>query len=131
MNEFPQALRDWFAVNEESLRACGVIGDLQRSPEDGRSKSSAWLTVETGDHVALLTVWSSGEAELDYGSLDSGRTHQEHRDFRSQEELLDSIQTVLGWVGTRAPTNGGRPTAQAASTRTTRHRQGSRRRHHV
>nr|WP_229842930.1 hypothetical protein [Streptomyces tanashiensis] len=78
---------------------------MRRSPEDGRPKSSAWLTVETGDYLAMLIVWSSGEAELEYGNLDSGQTHQEHRDFRSQEELLDSIQTVLGWVETHTPTS--------------------------
>ncbi|MFE9722084.1 hypothetical protein ACFYQ5_00375 [Streptomyces sp. NPDC005794] len=58
MDEFPQVLRAWFTENEERLGSRGVAGDVQHSPEDGRPKSSTWLTVETGDHVAVQTAAS-------------------------------------------------------------------------
>lgn len=106
MNGFPQALRAWFAENEVVLQECGVTAGLQRSPEDGRTKTSAWLTMETGDRFAVLIVWSSGEAELEYGNFDSGRMHQEHRDLRNREDLLDSVRTLLRWVQTQTSASG-------------------------
>jgi hypothetical protein len=56
------------------------------------------MTVETGHHVAVLIVWSSGEAELECGDLASGQLRQEHRDLRAPGELLDAIETILDWV---------------------------------
>ncbi|NDZ81282.1 hypothetical protein G3I19_22665 [Streptomyces sp. SID10853] len=99
MNELPQMLHTWFTENDERLRSHGVMGDIQRSPDDGRTKTSAWLVVEYDDHVAVLIVWNSGEAELECGDLTSGRVRQEHRDLRTPGDLLDAIETTLEWAG--------------------------------
>ncbi|MEU6051110.1 hypothetical protein ABZ829_11805 [Streptomyces xanthochromogenes] len=98
MKELPQMLQAWFTENEERLRSCGVTGDIQRSPDDGRSKTSARMTVETDGCVAMLIVWDSGEAELECGDLASGQVQQEHRDLRTPGELFDAIETVLARV---------------------------------
>lgn len=106
MNGFPQALRAWFAEHEALLQASGVTAELRRSPEDGRTKSSAWVTLEAGGRFAVFIVWSSGEAELEYGDCNGGRTRQEHRDLRGREDLLDSVRALLRWVGPRTPASG-------------------------
>ncbi|MEV0097312.1 hypothetical protein [Streptomyces sp. NPDC050738] len=101
MNGLPQMLHAWFIENEEQLRSRGVTGDIQRSPDDGRTKTSAWMTVGTDDHVALLIVWSSGEAELECGDLASSQIRQEHRDLRTLSDLLDAIEALLEWAHAR------------------------------
>ncbi|MFJ6181799.1 hypothetical protein [Streptomyces sp. NPDC092295] len=88
----------WFAEHEERLQSCGITGDVQRSPEDGRTKTSAWLTLEWDVHVGVLIVWSSGEAELEYGDLATGQVRRQHRDLRTFEELLDAIETIREWI---------------------------------
>ena len=47
--------------------AAGATWSLQRSPQDGRNKHAAWVTIEHGDLAGQLTVWDSGEAELEVG----------------------------------------------------------------
>lgn len=89
-----QWLLDWFAEHEESLRTRGILGDLRRSPADGRAKSSVVMTLETDDHIAALTVWSSGEAELEYGDVASGLVRQEHRELRTVRDLLDAVAST-------------------------------------
>ncbi|MEV5678889.1 hypothetical protein AB0L68_27520 [Streptomyces sp. NPDC052164] len=98
MNELPQILHTWFTKNAGQLRSRGILGDIQRSPDDGRPKTSASMTLENDDHGAVLIVWSSGEAELEYVNLASGQSRQEHRDLRAPGELLDAIGTILEWA---------------------------------
>lgn len=76
--ELPQGLQAWFAEHEERLRLCGITGDLQQSPADGRTKTRTWMTLERDDHIAVLIVWSSGEAQLEYGDVATGQVRQEH-----------------------------------------------------
>lgn len=95
--ELPQRLHTWFAEHEERLQSCGITGDVQRSPEDGRTEISSWMTLETDDRVAVLTVWSSGEAELECGDVATSQVRREHRDLRTFEDLLDAIETICEW----------------------------------
>ncbi|MGW0536244.1 hypothetical protein [Streptomyces sp. NPDC003032] len=99
--ELPQRLHTWFTVHEERLRSGGITGGIQRSPEDGRTKVSTWMTLETDDHVAMLIVWSSGEAELECGDVATSRVRRQHRDLRTFEELLDAIETICEWIQTK------------------------------
>ncbi len=60
------------------------------------NKRSAWLQVE-GDSVAgQVTVWESGECELEAYRVDtSDAVVLEHRQIRSLEELESAIRTVV------------------------------------
>ncbi|MFE3526488.1 hypothetical protein ACFXOD_33725 [Streptomyces sp. NPDC059161] len=98
MNELPQLLHAWFTENEEQLRSRGVTGHVQQSPDDGRPKTSAWMTVETDGYVAELIVWDSGEAELACADWASSQIREEHRDLRTPAELLDAIEALLEWA---------------------------------
>ncbi|MFH8485160.1 immunity protein TriTu family protein [Streptomyces longisporoflavus] len=96
--DLPGALTTWFAENEAVLRTRGVTAELRHSPEDGRLKNSAWLTVETGNRVTQITVWNSGEAALDFVDLDSGDNRPEHRDLRTEQELYVLLGSVSDWI---------------------------------
>lgn len=104
--KLPLRLQAWFAEHEERLQSCGITGAIQRSPQDGRTKTSAGMTLEAEDHIGVLTVWSSGEAELEYGDLSTGQVRQRHRDLRTFEDLLNAIESVHEWItmkGERLP----------------------------
>lgn len=85
--DLPDALTTWFAKNGAGLRTRGIIAGLRHSPADGRLKNSAWLTVEAGDRVTQITVWNSGEAEVDLVDHGSGDHRPVHRDFRTEQDL--------------------------------------------
>ncbi|MDX6314121.1 MAG: hypothetical protein QOF44_3585 [Streptomyces sp.] len=99
--ELPRRLQAWFAEHEERLQSCGITGAVQQSPEDGRTKTSTWMTLETDDFVAVLIVWSSGEAELEYGDVATGQVRQQHRDLCTFQDLLDAIETIHEWIRTK------------------------------
>lgn len=92
--ELPQRLQAWFAEHEERLQSCGITGVVQSSPEDGRTRTSTWMTLENDGFVAVLTVGSSGEAELEYGDVATGQVRQQHWDLCAFQDLLDAIETI-------------------------------------
>jgi hypothetical protein len=99
--ELPQSLQAWFAEHEDRLQSCGITGAIQQSPEDGRTKTSTWMTLENDEYVAVLIVWSSGEAELEYGDVATGQVRQQHRDLCTFQDLLDAIETIREWIRTK------------------------------
>lgn len=94
----PAALRTWFASNAAVLRVRGVTAELRHSPEDGRLKNSAWLTVEAGNRAIQITVWNSGEAELDFVDLGSGGSRPEQRDLQTEQELHALLGSIVDWI---------------------------------
>lgn len=96
--ELPQRLQAWFVEHEVCQQSFGITGEVQRSPEDGRTKTSTWMTLETDDRLAVLMGWGSGEAELEYGDVATGQVKQEHRDLCTFEDLLNAIDSVRGWT---------------------------------
>ncbi|MFE3738887.1 hypothetical protein [Streptomyces sp. NPDC059134] len=94
----PDALRTWFAKNDEVLRTRGITAELRHSPEDGRLKNSAWLTVGAGNRAIQITVWNSGEAELDFVDLGSGDNRPERRDLQTEQELHTLLGSILDWI---------------------------------
>lgn len=94
----PDALTTWFAENGAVLRTRGITAELRHSPEDGRFKNSAWLTAEVGNRATQITVWNSGEAELDFVDLGSGDNRPEHRDLHTEQELHDLLGSMLDWI---------------------------------
>jgi len=61
---------DAFADLVQSRRAewavAGIEASLHRSPDDGRNKASAWVTLKADVREGMLIVWDSGEGELQY-----------------------------------------------------------------
>ncbi|MFI6683237.1 hypothetical protein [Streptomyces sp. NPDC050485] len=71
---------------------------LGRSPTDGRSKASSWLALETGANLCSITVWDTGEAELDQAELASAQVHSEHRDLQTHADLNDALAILVVWL---------------------------------
>ncbi|MEU4403871.1 hypothetical protein AB0F88_05055 [Streptosporangium sp. NPDC023963] len=59
-----------------------------------RDKSAAWVTCEDARRVIQLTVWTSGEAELDVGDLASGTTASVHYDLATSEDLAACLDDL-------------------------------------
>lgn len=70
----------------------GIQWEPAFGPE--RDKSAAWVVCETGDLVGQLTVWTSGEAELDAGDLKTGVIDHVHYDLTSPRELGDCLDDL-------------------------------------
>ncbi|MGW5702977.1 hypothetical protein [Amycolatopsis japonica] len=61
-------------------------------------KRTASVVCETGDMVGWFCIWTSGEAELEVGNLDTGVVDCVHHDLSSPEELsacLDDLTCRL------------------------------------
>lgn len=59
-------------------------------------KPAAWLTLALGERAGRLIVWTSGEAEMDWGTPDSGG--QRHYDLESSGSLracVDEVATLV------------------------------------
>ncbi|MFE5852451.1 hypothetical protein ACFQ61_04415 [Streptomyces sp. NPDC056500] len=96
--DLPDTLTTWFAKNDQVLRTRGITAELRHSPEDGRLKNGAWLTVEAGNRATQIAVWNSGEAELDFVDLGSGDHRPEHRDLQTEQELHALLGSILDWI---------------------------------
>jgi hypothetical protein len=57
-------------LRAEQWRNSGVQWRLHRGPT--RDKSAAWVHCSTDDRKATLTIWTSGEAELDAIDMSTG-----------------------------------------------------------
>jgi hypothetical protein len=55
------------ASRSHSWVEAGATWSVERSPNDGRNKHGAWVTVQQSDREGVLIVWDSGEAELEAG----------------------------------------------------------------
>ena len=51
----------------------GASWNVERSPDHGRNKHSAWVTIEYLDRVGVLILWDSGEGELRLANQPSSR----------------------------------------------------------
>jgi hypothetical protein len=74
----------------------GIQWQLTFGPE--RNKSAAWVVCETGDLAGQLTVWTSGEADLDAGNIATGVIVPVHYELTSAQELgscLDDLTNRL------------------------------------
>jgi hypothetical protein len=86
--------------SEDALRAgaagLGIDLKFDESPKD-RSKTAAWVIAEREGRCAQLTVWSSGEAEFEAGTVGDA-TRQEHHDVASLAQLDSLLAELLSAV---------------------------------
>ncbi|MGW2651933.1 hypothetical protein ACWC2T_45525 [Streptomyces sp. NPDC001393] len=55
------------------------------------------LAVEGPDAVGQLTVWDSGEAELECGDVATGWVVAEHRGLASVQDLHRALDDLVRW----------------------------------
>lgn len=59
-------------------------------------EQASWLILSADDALGQLTVWVSGEAEMDWGTPDNGGTR--HYDLESRRDLnrcVDELEAEL------------------------------------
>lgn len=83
-------------ATERSTRwaAAGFTWDYKAGPLS--DNPAAWLTLRTASADAFLKVWTSGDAEMDWGP--EGDAHARHYDLVSVENLracVDDLEASL------------------------------------
>lgn len=92
-----EQLRAWFSAEADALRATGLAVEFAH-PVQSLPKPSASVTVLGDSRLARLTVWETGEAELDLGDARTGSLEQQHRDITGRVGLVDAVETMIAWV---------------------------------
>ncbi|MEV7195335.1 hypothetical protein AB0N81_26545 [Streptomyces sp. NPDC093510] len=64
----------------------------------GRAKQGASLGVDGPERLAELTVWNSGEAQLQFGDLADGRVTDEHLRPADAAQLAAVVDRMVAWV---------------------------------
>lgn len=57
-------------------------------------KESISIDVDSHTHLGQLTVWNTGEAELDCLEVRTQSRHHEHRDLISFDDLFKAVQDL-------------------------------------
>ncbi|MBF4162319.1 immunity protein TriTu family protein [Nocardioides acrostichi] len=82
--------QDWNGVGRPGPSARAQLGDANVE------KPSAWLVLEGEDAAGQLTVWDSGECELEaYRVADGAVVMLEHRDLSTAEDLWSACQALV------------------------------------
>lgn len=70
----------------------GVRWKPYRGPT--RDKSAAWIVCTTTDREAQLTVWTSGEAELDLAQISTGTLISTHYEMSTAADLTACLNDL-------------------------------------
>lgn len=89
-----QALTDWFDRHRSELEASGITVGVEHAPAD-RPKAAAWIDLTTATDIVRLTVWETGECEIQVAEIESGDVRTEHRDLRSDSELVEALDELV------------------------------------
>jgi hypothetical protein len=101
-DELLPALRYWVKEDQEKLRKEGWVLKLDDSRADWK-KGSLSLAIDGDDRLGLLTVWSTGEAELECAEIATGNVRREHRELASPPDLQGALQDLMKWLNADNP----------------------------
>lgn len=90
-------LQAWYDDSLPELQAEGYVVEFSE-PALKRPKLSASVTVSSSNRIGKLTVWATGEAELDLGDAESGEVIAEHLEITGDLGLADATRTLAAWV---------------------------------
>jgi hypothetical protein len=103
MNAFDlQAFADAFEAQADQWSNAGIQWQFHRGPTD-RPKWAAWVVCETTTRKAQLTVWTSGDAELDLTDLRTNFITPLHHQIHNQREVVLLLNLITGWVQSYGP----------------------------
>ncbi|MEU7799678.1 hypothetical protein AB0B10_10440 [Micromonospora arborensis] len=83
---------DAVTAHASRWNGAGVRWKLHRGPT--RDKSAAWIVCTTTDREAQLTVWTSGEAELDLAHLSAGTVISTHYEMSTTADLTACLDEL-------------------------------------
>lgn len=89
-------LREWYD-SQPNVTSDGISLEFT-DPPFARAKRSASATAIGSTRLARLTVWETGEAELDLGDSATGEMDQQHREITGSLGLADAVETMMAWV---------------------------------
>lgn len=89
-------LRAWVTDRAPMLANEGVEWHL----DDSRAqwgKASLSLSLDREERISQLTVWATGEVELEHAEVATGLVSNEHRDLASLADLNQVLDDLLRW----------------------------------
>jgi hypothetical protein len=89
-------LRAWAADRAPTLASEGITLQLDDSRSQA-SKASMSLSLDGEERISQLTVWVTGEAELERAEIATGLVRNEHCDLASLEDLGQALDDLLRW----------------------------------
>ncbi|MFD0538966.1 hypothetical protein ACFQY7_39820 [Actinomadura luteofluorescens] len=100
MSEFTRALIT-AAIQDRgpAWEATGTQWQITTGPKT--DKPSVWVTCENTHNLAQLTIWSSGEAELDLGHPTDDATTSIHYDLATHEDLATRLGDLTDLLNRR------------------------------
>lgn len=82
-------------TQSSSWIAAGATWTVNRSPDDGRNKHAAWVSIHHLDREGDLIVWDSGEAELLAGGPNVPLTQKHFEGLRVATAPLDELVALV------------------------------------
>ena len=83
------------STQSSSWAAAGASWTVERSPEDGRNKHSAWVTIQHLDREGALILWDSGEGELEAGGANDTFIQKHFDDLEVANAPLDELVELV------------------------------------
>jgi hypothetical protein len=91
------ALEMWASKSSPQLRSAGFSLKVDESRINA-DKASLSLVIDRKDHLGQLTIWSTGEAELECADVSTGEVRREHHDLSSTHELIVILDQLVEWL---------------------------------
>jgi hypothetical protein len=89
-----QALAKWFDQHRSELESSGVTAGIEHARADS-PKAAAWVDLATATGIGRLTVWETGECEIQVAEIESGDVRTEHQDLQSDSELVEALDALV------------------------------------
>lgn len=90
-------LRSWYGRLRTELDESPFDVTWQ-GPIAGRPKQSACLSLEGPARLGALTLWDSGEAQLQFADVASGEVSDEALELADAGQLAQSVARMKTWV---------------------------------
>jgi hypothetical protein len=89
---------DWFLNNQEQVSLLGIEPSLDRSRE-AWEKGSISLALIGDERMATMSLWNSGEIQLDMAVVEPERVDSFYREARSPDDVAEELAKVIRWMG--------------------------------
>jgi hypothetical protein len=90
-------LRSWHDDIRARLQDEGYVVEFV-PPVAGRLTSSESVLVGSPRRLGKLTVWSTGDAELELGNVETGEFTAQHRAITGTASIADAADALVAWV---------------------------------
>ncbi|GHC53889.1 hypothetical protein [Streptomyces cinnamoneus] len=94
-----QGVRSWAAEKAPDFGSAGVVLTVTEWPE---GTGAVQLELDADTRIAEIMVWADGNAEITFVDVTAGEITPEHRDLRSEADLLDALSVMNTWTGAAA-----------------------------